>query len=199
MNLHVLPVRTAGAAENMALDFLLLQRYPDQTVPRFRHYGWRAPAFTFGFGQKIAYARAQLPPGEPPDLCRRPTGGGVVDHRDDWTYALILPRGHTLYDERAAISYRIDWAHRIAFPAYWIAPDFQGKGIMTQCLRFVIEHAFTELQVRQVVVAVATGNLRARALPEKLGFRPVSTLRKAEWLYDHHVDHIIYSLAPKAT
>ena len=26
--LHVLPVRTAGAAENMALDFLLLQRYP---------------------------------------------------------------------------------------------------------------------------------------------------------------------------
>ena len=27
--LHVLPVRTGAAAENMALDFLLLQRYPE--------------------------------------------------------------------------------------------------------------------------------------------------------------------------
>jgi lipoyl(octanoyl) transferase len=30
-----------------------------------------------------------------------------VDHRNDWTYTLVLPRGHVLYDERAAQSYRI--------------------------------------------------------------------------------------------
>ena len=40
---------------------------------------------------------------------------------------------------------RIDWAQRIGFPAYWIAPDAEGKGIMTQCCRAVIEHAFGEL------------------------------------------------------
>ena len=28
MELHVLPMRIGSAAENMALDFLLLQRYP---------------------------------------------------------------------------------------------------------------------------------------------------------------------------
>jgi pyridoxamine 5'-phosphate oxidase len=27
------------------------------------------------------------------DLCRRPTGGGIVDHRDDWTYASSFPGG----------------------------------------------------------------------------------------------------------
>jgi lipoyl(octanoyl) transferase len=112
MNLHLLPVRTAGAAENMALDFLLLQRYPDPATPRFRHYEWRGPALTFGFSQKIDFVRANLPgvaealDGEKLDLCRRPTGGGIVDHRNDWTYALVLPRGHPLYDERAAQSYR---------------------------------------------------------------------------------------------
>jgi len=106
MRLHLLPTRTAGAAENMALDFLLLQRYPDAPAPRFRHYGWRGPAFTFGFSQKIEFVRANLPPGETFDLCRRPTGGGIVDHRNDWTYALVLPRGHPLYDERAPQSYR---------------------------------------------------------------------------------------------
>ncbi len=107
MKLHFLPIRTAGAAENMALDFLLLQRYPETAAPRFRHYEWRGPAFTFGYSQKTAFVRANLPAGERFDLCRRPTGGGIVDHRNDWTYALVLPRGHLLYDERAAQSYRI--------------------------------------------------------------------------------------------
>jgi len=48
-----------------------------------------------------------VPAGEVLDLCRRPTGGGIVDHRNDWTYALVIPRGHVLYDERAAQSYRV--------------------------------------------------------------------------------------------
>ena len=44
-------------------------------------------------------------------------------------------------------------------------------------------------------MAVATGNLRAQKISERLGITKVSTLRKAEWLYDHHVDYYIYSLA----
>lgn len=118
MQLDLLPDRTAGAAENMAADFLLLQRYPEPAHARFRHYDWRAPAFTFGYSQKIAYVREQLagilssgvervvPNALSVDLTRRPTGGGIVDHRDDWTFALVIPRGHALYDARATESYR---------------------------------------------------------------------------------------------
>jgi lipoate-protein ligase A len=105
MELHALPTRTGGAAENMALDFLLLQRYPHAGAIRFRHYEWRGPAFTFGFGQKIGWVREQLPPAERLDLCRRPTGGGIVDHRHDWTYALVIPREHAWWEARAAQSY----------------------------------------------------------------------------------------------
>src|SRR6188768_1939316 len=104
MQLHTLPVRTAGAAENMALDFLLLQRYPTPAAARFRHYEWRTQAFTFGLSQAMDYIRANLPTaalakeGLPHssgfDLCRRPTGGGLVDHRNDWTYGLVIPRAH---------------------------------------------------------------------------------------------------------
>lgn len=112
MTLHVLPTRTAGAAENMAVDFMLLQRYPASAAPRFRHYQWRGPAVTFGYAQKIAFVREQVAgrAGESDgrlELCRRATGGGIVDHRQDWTYALVLPRGHALEEVRATQSYRI--------------------------------------------------------------------------------------------
>ena len=106
--MHVLPVRTGGAAENMAVDFLLLQRYPLPEAARLSPLssGGR-PSFTFGYSQKISWVRSQLPPGEAFDLCRRPTGGGIVDHRDDWTYALVIPRGHALEEMRATQSYRV--------------------------------------------------------------------------------------------
>lgn len=106
MILEVLPERAAGAAENMAADFMLLQRHPREKSARYRHYGWRSPAFTFGYSQKISLVRSQLPLGETLDLCRRPTGGGIVDHREDWTYAVVIPRGHPLEEARATQSYR---------------------------------------------------------------------------------------------
>ena len=94
---------------------------------------------------------------------------------------------------------RIDWANRAGFPAYWLAPESEGKGIMTRCCLAVIAHAFGELQLNRLFLRAATDNLRAQKIPVKLGFKQVSTLRKAEWLYDRHVDHFIYSLsAPKA-
>lgn len=105
MNLEILPIRTAGAAENMAQDFMMLRRYPRPEAARFRHYEWRGPAFTFGYSQKFAFVRSQIPE-DVRDVCRRPTGGGVVDHSDDWTYALVIPRGHDLWEARASESYR---------------------------------------------------------------------------------------------
>lgn len=106
MELHVLPERTADAAGNMAVDFLLLQRYAPAEAVRFRHYGWQRPAFTFGYGQKFAEVTARLPAGERLDVTRRPTGGGLVDHREDWTYALVLPRAHPLFERPGPAIYR---------------------------------------------------------------------------------------------
>lgn len=107
MQLHLLPQRSGSAAENMATDFLLLQRYPLGEHARFRHYGWHRPACTFGYSQPLEFVRTQLPTGDTIELCRRPTGGGVVDHRADWTYALVIPREHDLYEVPAPQSYQL--------------------------------------------------------------------------------------------
>ena len=106
MPLDLLPPRSDSAAANMAADFLLLQHYPNPTHARWRHYHWHRPAITFGYGQKIADVLTQIgPEAAELELCRRPTGGGIVDHRDDWTYALVIPAKHPLGAAPAGESY----------------------------------------------------------------------------------------------
>jgi lipoyl(octanoyl) transferase len=85
--LIALPNAFGDAATNMAIDAALLATLP-KGLAVFRHYGWTEPAITFGYTQAYAPVRKTLES----DLtfCRRLTGGGIVDHRNDWTYALIL-------------------------------------------------------------------------------------------------------------
>lgn len=94
-NLHILPNSRMSAAENMARDFMLLERFPNPESIRLRHYRWSRPAYTFGLSQSHQYARSEIQVRNA-DLIRRPTGGGVVDHQHDWTYSLIIPAGHPL-------------------------------------------------------------------------------------------------------
>ncbi len=86
--LIALPNAFGDAANNMAIDASLLASLP-KGMAVFRHYGWTEPAITFGYTQAHAAVAAAI---NEPDitLCRRTTGGGIVDHRNDWTYALIL-------------------------------------------------------------------------------------------------------------
>lgn len=102
--LHVLPRTPASAAENMAFDLLLLENYSAPEAARFRHYSWNEPAFTFGLSQNFSQTRATIP--AECALVRRPTGGGVVSHLDDWTYTVVIPFAHRLCEAHATESYK---------------------------------------------------------------------------------------------
>jgi len=81
-----LPNAFGDAATNMAIDASLLDSIPEG-LAAFRHYGWTEPAATFGYAQK--FAEVENIQNDGVTLCRRLTGGGIVDHRNDWTYALV--------------------------------------------------------------------------------------------------------------
>jgi len=93
-----------GAAENMARDVLLLEAYPRPEVLRLRHYDWEPDCFSFGYSQCHEWIAGQAVKGA--SLARRPTGGGLVDHRRDWTYAIAIPLAHPFYHADALAVYR---------------------------------------------------------------------------------------------
>ena len=90
MPLLRLPNSFADASTNMAIDAALLKSIPAE-VALFRHYAWSEPTITFGYTQKWVEVHPQFLSSLV--FCRRITAGGIVDHRNDWTYALILGCG----------------------------------------------------------------------------------------------------------
>ena len=88
----------------------------------------------------------------------------------------------------------VNWPNRQVEIGYWLGADFQGHGVMTRACRAMIDFAFRKLQLNRVTILCATGNARSRAIPERLGFVQEGTLREGEWLYDHFVDLVVYSM-----
>ncbi|MCS7090761.1 MAG: hypothetical protein RMN51_09450 [Verrucomicrobiota bacterium] len=104
----------------MAWDEALLRSMPQLRQPVLRLYSWSEPAASFGYFQHYEEV-ARTTPFRP--LVRRPTGGGLVPHAADWTYALVIPAGHDWHKLRAEASYlRL---HR------WLQAAFELMGIPT--------------------------------------------------------------------
>lgn len=95
------PIARSGA-ENMAVDELLHSNGGE--LPLLRIYRWRHAAVSFGYFEKFSDATRAFP-GDGIEYVRRWTGGGIVDHRDDMTYTLSIPKGHPLEQQRGNASY----------------------------------------------------------------------------------------------
>ena len=90
--------------------------------------------------------------------------------------------------------HQVNWQHRWTSIGYWLGNDFVGKGLVTNSMKAFIDYAFSYLKLNRIEVRVAVGNIRSRTIPKVLGFNEEGRLRDAEWLYDHHVDQVVYGL-----
>jgi lipoate-protein ligase A len=88
-----------SAALNMAIDEVLLRT---ASTSLLRCYRWASPSVSFGYFGRFAEVEAEWPER---DLVRRWTGGGIVPHGEDFTYSIIVPRGHSFAALRTAASY----------------------------------------------------------------------------------------------
>ena len=88
----------------------------------------------------------------------------------------------------------LDLVNNSANIGYWISKEFEGRGIITNCCRSLIDHLFNVLELNRVQINCNIENARSRAVPERLGFTLEGIQRDAEKLQDRYGDWAIYSL-----
>lgn len=88
----------------------------------------------------------------------------------------------------------INSANRTAYIGYWLGEGYQGNGIMTKVAKALTDYAFDYLKLNKVEIRAAVENKKSRSIPERLGYVHEGTIRDAEWLYDHFVDHAVYGV-----
>ena len=90
--------------------------------------------------------------------------------------------------------HKIDWSNRSTSIGYWLGDDYVGNGLMTRSVKAFVDHALIDIGLNRVEIRAAVENEKSRAIPERLGFTDEGTVRQAEWLYDHFVDHKVYGM-----
>lgn len=92
------PVARSGP-EAMAVDEWMLET---ADRPRLRVYQWSGAWASIGYFGNFELAKTAIPNRQ---WVRRRSGGGVVDHADDWTYSLAVPGRFRLARARGGESY----------------------------------------------------------------------------------------------
>jgi ribosomal-protein-serine acetyltransferase len=77
---------------------------------------------------------------------------------------------------------------------YWIDAGLEGKGIVSDCCRALIGHAFRELNLNRVQIRCAPGNGRSGAVAKRLGLTYEGTRRQTLRTNDRLDDEECYGL-----
>jgi RimJ/RimL family protein N-acetyltransferase len=95
------------------------------------------------------------------------------------------------------VGLRVDHLHRSAEIGYWLAARFTGRGVMIRCVAAMFDAGFGRLALHRLELLAATGNVRSRAIAERLGMACEGIRREAEELASGYVDLAMYAvLAP---
>ena len=62
---------------------------------------------------------------------------------------------------------------------YWLSEEYWGRGIMTEALTAVVEHAFSQFELSRIYAVPFAGNAASNKVLEKAGFTLEGTLRRS--------------------
>jgi RimJ/RimL family protein N-acetyltransferase len=91
--------------------------------------------------------------------------------------------------------HHLDAERAIVEIGYWLYPHARGRGIATQLVRLLSQHAFS-LGVQRVVAHVNVGNLNSERVLERAGFTREGVARSMPKPDGRRVDKTVFSLLP---
>ena len=81
---------------------------------------------------------------------------------------------------------------------YWLLPEYQGQGIMTECVKRLCRFAVEKRKMNRIQIRCAVGNHPSNAIPQRLGFCLEGVERAGELLSSRkYTDLNIYSILRK--
>ncbi len=89
---------------------------------------------------------------------------------------------------------RLEPLNRVMDLGYWVAGDFEGRGIVTRTCRELCRHAFESLDYARIELRCAAENERSCRVAERLEMRLEGVLRSAIQLRDRRLDLHLYAL-----
>jgi ribosomal-protein-serine acetyltransferase len=115
---------------------------------------------------------------------------------EDWDLKTDYHLG-IFYDEMMVgmISlHAINYVVNKAAIGYWLARDYEGRGIVTQSVEALLTFAFEELRLNKIEIGAGVTNHRSRRIPEKLGFALEGVHRESIRLHGQYIDMAMYGL-----
>jgi ribosomal-protein-serine acetyltransferase len=88
----------------------------------------------------------------------------------------------------------INWQEQLCEIGYWLAQRYQGQGIITRATRVMTGYALGQLHLQTVQIRCAVGNLRSRAIPERLDFEFDGIKPGMTQLHGEFVDDAVYAM-----
>ncbi len=77
---------------------------------------------------------------------------------------------------------------------YWLGEPFWRKGIATQAVKTISDHAFGELKLRRLFAGIFAGNIGSMRVLEKAGFSLETTIEDGAFKNGNFVDTLQYGL-----
>lgn len=78
---------------------------------------------------------------------------------------------------------------------YWLSEKYQGQGIITSTVKYLLDLAFTELKLNRIQIKCAVGNTKSINIPKRLNFTFEGIERAGELFPDGtYKDIEIYSI-----
>ena len=62
----------------------------------------------------------------------------------------------------------LDLVNKRTSIGYYLAEDFQKKGIMTRCTKALIQYVYEEYDINRIEIRMSTKNKKSRAIPIRL-------------------------------
>lgn len=136
---------------------------------------WMPWAETYGFEDSVAYIERKR---------------AQIEANDGIEGAIVLD-GHIV---GVAGFHAVDWVNRSSSIGYWLAAEVVGRGLMSEAVRALLDHAFGAWELHRVIIEAVVDNVRSRAIPERLGFREEALLREAKLIRGRYEDAMLYAM-----